>query len=98
TYEYQVGIDPESLAEYPGWLVNSAAIRHAIENKRKGFDLLRGDEPYKSHLGAEPRACKELRIVPNRLRSQLWHKAWRTGNTMKDWLKNSLCLAGIRST
>jgi CelD/BcsL family acetyltransferase involved in cellulose biosynthesis len=98
TYCYQVGIDPDHLAEAPGWLVNTATIQQAIATGQHKLDLLRGNEPYKGHLGARPHPSKELRIVPNRLRSQLWHKAWRTGNTMKDWLKTSLTLAGIRST
>jgi CelD/BcsL family acetyltransferase involved in cellulose biosynthesis len=97
TYAYQVGIDPQSLDENPGWLVNTASVQHAIASGQQGFDLLRGDEPYKGHLRAQPRPSKELRIVPNRLRSQLWHTAWRTGSTMKDWLRSSLALAGIRS-
>jgi CelD/BcsL family acetyltransferase involved in cellulose biosynthesis len=97
TYAYQVGIDPESLAENPGWLVNTACIQHAIATAQLGFDLLRGDEPYKGHLRAQPRPSKELRIVPNRLRSQLWHTAWRAGTTMKDWVKSSLALAGLRN-
>jgi CelD/BcsL family acetyltransferase involved in cellulose biosynthesis len=97
TYAYQVGIDPDSLHENPGWLVNTACIRHAIANGQRGFDFLRGDEPYKGHLRALARPSKEIRFVPNRLRSQLWHTAWLTGSTMKDWLKNSLTLAGIRA-
>jgi CelD/BcsL family acetyltransferase involved in cellulose biosynthesis len=97
TYAYQVGIDPESLGENPGWLVNTASIQQAIASGKRGFDLLRGDEPYKGHLRAEARPSKELRVVPNRLRSQLWHQAWRTGSGMKDWLKSTLVLAGMRS-
>jgi CelD/BcsL family acetyltransferase involved in cellulose biosynthesis len=89
-YAYQVGIDPDALAENPGWLVNAALIQHAIERRFVAFDLLRGDEPYKAHLRATARPCREIRIVPNRLRSQLWHTAWRTGTTMKTWIKTSL--------
>jgi len=96
TYAYQVGIDPDALEQNPGWLVNTAAIRQAIEEGHHGFDLLRGDEPYKGHLRAEPRAVHEIRIVPDRLRSQLLHTAWRTGTTVKDWLKTGLALTGMR--
>src|SRR5262249_25916433 len=96
TYAYQVGIDPESLAENPGWLVHAALIQHAIATGQSGIDFLRGDEPYKAHLRAQPRPCKEIRVVPSRLRSQLWHAAWRTGTTVKDLLKTSLTLVGIR--
>jgi CelD/BcsL family acetyltransferase involved in cellulose biosynthesis len=95
TYAYQVGIDPEALEENPGWLVNTALLQHAIQTGQRRFDLLRGDEPYTSHLRAQPQAAVEIRIVPHRLRPQLWYTAWRTGTTMKGWLRAGLTRSGI---
>ena len=83
TYAYQTGIAADSLHENPGWLIQSAAIREAIDAGHHSFDLLRGDEPYKGHLGAEPRPTIELRIVPNRLVPQLRHTAWLAAKTIK---------------
>src|SRR5204862_188900 len=75
TYAYQVGISPDDLAENPGWLVNTAALRCALAAGHTGFDLLRGDEPYKSHLGAEPRGTTDFRIASRRVGSQLRNSA-----------------------
>ncbi|HEV3415894.1 MAG TPA: GNAT family N-acetyltransferase, partial [Pirellulales bacterium] len=66
-YAYQSGIDPESLAHQPGRLSNLAAIRRAIERGDRFFDFLRGDEPYKAHWRAAPRACYDAIIVPSRM-------------------------------
>ncbi len=49
---YMSGMDP-SLAMYrPGILMNLAAMKYAIENGFSKFDMMRGDEVYKSRLGA----------------------------------------------
>ena len=67
SFAYQIGIDPDALEHNPGWLVNTASIRNAIELGLSSFDLCRGDAEYKRQLGATPTVCKKLRIVPPRL-------------------------------
>jgi CelD/BcsL family acetyltransferase involved in cellulose biosynthesis len=44
---YQAGFDPEQKAVSPGTLLVASLIRRAIEDGRRHFDFLRGDEPYK---------------------------------------------------
>jgi CelD/BcsL family acetyltransferase involved in cellulose biosynthesis len=66
TFAYQGGVDPARLAEEPGRLSNIATIRHAISEGHKQFDLLRGDEPYKSHWRATPRAAFRWEAVAPR--------------------------------
>ena len=95
TYAYQVGISPDDLAENPGWLVNTASLRCAHAAGQVGFDLLRGDEPYKPHLGAEPRSTTDIRIVSRRVRSQLRSSAWLAGDALRGWIKGGLELTGI---
>ena len=68
TYAYQGGVDPRRLDEEPGRLSNMLTIRRAIEQGHRQFDFLRGDEPYKAHWRAIPRATYDYRIVPNRVR------------------------------
>lgn len=90
TYAYQTGMATELLRENPGWMIQSAAIRDAIASGCRGFDLLRGNEAYKGHLGAEPRAMADRRIVSQRLAPQLCHTAWLTGNLVKNVIKSFL--------
>jgi CelD/BcsL family acetyltransferase involved in cellulose biosynthesis len=96
-YVYQTGMATELLEESPGWLMQSAAIHTAIELGCRTYDLLRGNEPYKAHLGAEPLATVDLRIVSRRLAPQLRHTAWVTGNLVKSAIKSSLSTMGILS-
>jgi CelD/BcsL family acetyltransferase involved in cellulose biosynthesis len=74
---YQSGIDPRHLDAQPGWLDWTASIRRAINQGFRGFDFMRGNEPYKATFRAEPIPLTEIRIVSRRpvavLRDQLWH-------------------------
>lgn len=90
SFAYQIGINPDALDHSPGWVVNAASIRRAIELKLTHFDLCRGDAEYKRQLGAEPTVCRKLRIVPPRLRSQVLNAAMITGAAMKHWCQNML--------
>ena len=95
TYAYQAGVDPERLDEEPGRLFNTAVLKQAIERGERGFDFLRGDEPYKAHWRAAPRPSVELRIVPPRSSARLRHGVWLAGDAMKTWIKSSLTLTGM---
>ncbi len=94
-YAYQMGISADALHENPGWLIQAAAIREAIAAGCDGFDLLRGDEPYKSHLGAQARPTFDVRVVPNRIAPRLRHAAWLATNAMKTSIKSGLTFTGI---
>lgn len=96
-YVYQTGMASDMLDESPGWLMQSAAIRAAIEAGCHTYDLLRGNEAYKGHLKAEPHEMIDLRIVSRRLAPQLRHRAWVTGNLVKSAIKSSLSTMGILS-
>lgn len=96
TFAYQIGVDPDFLDENPGWLVNAASIQRAIQMGQRGFDLCRGDNEYKHRLGAAPQPCESCRIVPPRLRSQLWDAALVTQTMVKGWVKAGLVMTGIR--
>ena len=87
-YAYQTGVDPAAVADQAGKLTNLAGIRRAIAHGHRGFDLLRGDEPYKARFLATPRPSMELRVIPNRPAAQLRHKLWLTGSSVKRWLKS----------
>jgi len=91
-YAYQAGIEPELLEHGPGRLANLMTIRQAIQRGDRAFDFLRGDEPYKAHWRAKPRACVDIRVVPTGISARIRHGVWLTGVGMKRWLKNGLGL------
>jgi CelD/BcsL family acetyltransferase involved in cellulose biosynthesis len=93
-YAYQSGIDPEGLAHQPGRLSNLAAIRRAIERGDQAFDFLRGDEPYKAHWRAVPRATYESVAVPSRMSARLRFGVRSAGSNLTQWLKSGWQFAG----
>jgi len=86
-YAYQSGFDPELRDLEPGRVLGMAAIRRAIEQGFRGYDLLRGDEPYKAHWRARPRKSIELRVVPDRAGALARHNLWLVGSKVKGWIK-----------
>ncbi len=87
TYAYQGGVDPERLAEEPGRLSTILCLRAAIEEGHKQFDFLRGDEPYKAHWRATPRATYDCRIIPNRRLARLRGRVWTVTDAIGDWVR-----------
>ncbi len=81
---YQSGLHPDYLDHQPGRLANIVAIRQAIDGGCREFDLLRGDEPYKPHLGALPQATVTYRIASKHL-----------GAGAKQRLESRQCRQGI---
>lgn len=59
---YNSGYDPEYSALSVGLLNKALCIRDAIENGRRAFDFLRGNERYKYNLGGENQTVHELVI------------------------------------
>jgi CelD/BcsL family acetyltransferase involved in cellulose biosynthesis len=86
-YAYQSGYDPELRAFEPGRVAAVAAVRRAIDQGFRGYDFLRGDEPYKAHWRAARRPTIEVRIVPGRAGALLRHNLWLAGSKVKGWIK-----------
>jgi len=87
-YAYQSGVDPGALDHSPGQLSNLVAIRRAVERGYRVFDFLRGDEPYKAHWRAEPRASVEIRVAAAWPAARLRHGLWLAGSTVKQWFQS----------
>jgi CelD/BcsL family acetyltransferase involved in cellulose biosynthesis len=87
---YQSGIDPEQLEMQPGQLMNLVALRTALEEGYKAYDFLRGDEPYKAHLGAERHPMLTARVIPQNTEARLRYAAWNAGRQMRGWAKRGL--------
>jgi len=75
TWAYQGGVDPDRLNDEPGRMSMIRAVQHAIAEGHRQFDLLRGDEPYKPHWRAQPRATFDVQIVPPRSSAVLRSRA-----------------------
>ncbi len=64
-YGYQSGLNPDYLDEEPGRILLLRMLRQAVREGYGALDLLRGNEPYKSHLSAEPQSSLNV-VVGNR--------------------------------
>lgn len=92
---YQSGLEPECLDLQLGRAMHVASIQRAIALGRGGFDMLRGDEPYKPHLRAEPIPLVSWQIVPPRMLPELRYNMLAAGGQMRDWIKGTLAAAGM---
>ncbi|MEM9352498.1 MAG: GNAT family N-acetyltransferase [Planctomycetota bacterium] len=89
TYAYQGGLEPAAESKGPGQLSLMVAIMHAITEGHTTFDLLRGDESYKPHWRAAPRATNNIEIVPPRSSAILRYRAWTSLRSTKRWLSGA---------
>ncbi len=62
TLLYNSGFDPASAPLALGLLSKALLVRDAIERGRDTVDFLRGEEPYKRHLGGVPRSIVTVRL------------------------------------
>lgn len=95
-YHYQCGFEPALADVNPGSISLASTLRWAIGAGYHTFDLLRGDEPYKASLGAEPAPLVQSRIVGSQGSAKLRHLIWRTQASIKRWARDSRALAGDR--
>lgn len=89
-YAYQSGIEPEALDFEPGRLATMATLRRAIDDGYRWFDLLRGDEPYKAHWRARPRASLDVCILPLSGPDWLKRRALVARWQLRRWLHQGL--------
>jgi CelD/BcsL family acetyltransferase involved in cellulose biosynthesis len=95
SFAYQAGVAPEMIDDEPGRAITVALIRQAIADGLSAIDFLRGDEPYKAHFRAEPRPSMILRVVAPRAAARWRHRAWRTGDGLKQLVKTGLQTARV---
>ena len=62
---YNSGYDPEFSYYSVGLLLDALCLREAIEQKLGYFDFLRGDEPYKAHLGGQQHVLYQMVVKRN---------------------------------
>ena len=71
SFIYQAGIDPNFIAVEPGHALTVAAIRRAIQDGNRFYDLLRGEEPYKKYWGGQAVSLSTLRCRPPQVASRV---------------------------
>jgi CelD/BcsL family acetyltransferase involved in cellulose biosynthesis len=72
---YLSGFDPAYLRYSPGRYLLSKIIEEAHERRLKEVDLLRGDEQYKYHLGAENRNNLVVKVRRPSLKARIMDRA-----------------------
>ena len=72
---YQSGMDPEAMNLEPGKLANVCILREAGRFGIHTIDFLRGDEPYKRQLRADPHPACDLHFMKPGLAGRLRHLA-----------------------
>lgn len=83
-YAYQGGISSKGLENDAGHLSMIAMVKHAIESGRVCFDLLRGDEPYKSSWRAEHLPARTLHVRPRTVAGKLERIVGSTYRSLRD--------------
>lgn len=73
---YQSGVDPEMMEHEPGKLANVHILRTAERYGIQIVDFLRGDEPYKQLLKANPSPAYDMQLTPPGLRGQTLMCYW----------------------
>ncbi len=97
TYVYQGGVDPDRLADEPGRLSTIHCLRQAIDEGHHQLDFLRGDEPYKAHWRATPRATCDYRVVPNRRLARFRGRVWNVADALTDLARQGAELVSFSS-
>lgn len=72
-YYYQSGFDPTYKRQSVGLITMGLSIQAAIEEGAREYDLLRGDEPYKSHWSSHSRDLTRIELFPPGVLGRLCH-------------------------
>ncbi|TWT80715.1 hypothetical protein CA13_21610 [Planctomycetes bacterium CA13] len=86
-YVYSTGYDIDASKHEPGRVLTALSLKFAHDHRMTGVEFLRGDEPYKQRIGAEPTRLLELRIVAPRLWAKVCHTAWAAQFELKQWAR-----------
>ncbi|HEX3870508.1 MAG TPA: GNAT family N-acetyltransferase [Pirellulales bacterium] len=85
-YAYQSGFDPDYARLKAGWLNTIASLRLAIEQGFRGYDWMRGDEPYKASWRGHARGLVEVRVIGSAVGARVRHRVLSAGSSARQWL------------
>jgi len=97
-FYYSTGVEPDAMADHPGWLAMIGSLRRAIDEGCRRFDFLRGDEAYKCSWGAKRCPTVETRIIARRPLARARHAAWSGRQQLRRWAKGVKEWAARRRT
>jgi CelD/BcsL family acetyltransferase involved in cellulose biosynthesis len=86
-YCYQAGIDPEAMEHEPGKLANIMILRDAERFGIRFVDFLRGDEPYKEQLKANPNPMMNWTFTRPGMKGATGHLISTSKDRVKSFLK-----------
>jgi len=92
-YAYQSGIDPDALKHEPGRVLTYETIRQAVGHGYLAYDLLRGDEPYKSTVRAVSTATFDVRAIRANRSAKIRDWVWSTRHHVRTWVKKGFLAA-----
>jgi CelD/BcsL family acetyltransferase involved in cellulose biosynthesis len=82
-YYYQSGFDPARAQQSPGLLALALSIQAALEEGVHEYDLLHGDESYKSLWARQARAVSRLEVYPGTVRETVSARARAAGRAAR---------------
>lgn len=89
-YVYNSGYDTSFSDLDPGIVLHTRLLRYAHDEGLAGIDYLRGDEPYKSRMKANPRRLLKLRAFAPAWRPRLRRAAWVTRFGLKQFVRKRI--------
>jgi CelD/BcsL family acetyltransferase involved in cellulose biosynthesis len=92
-YFYQTGFDPAYERYSPGLITMGLSIQAAIEEGAREYDLLHGDEAYKSHWSSQSRELTRIELFPPGVLGRLFQKSIDFARTSRQAVR---ALAGTR--
>lgn len=86
-YSYQSGMSEQHRDIGPGNLSLLATVRYCLDHGIQHLDLMRGDEPYKSHWLAEPTPRADVRVWRPGLPGQVEYSFQKARRLAAAWLR-----------
>ena len=84
---YSMGVDMKFADIKPGRIMDVKTIQYAYQHSLPGIDYMRGDEPYKAELRAQPRRLIRLRVASNTTGARIHHAAWKGMFEVTQWVR-----------
>ena len=95
---YQSGMDPAYQDFKAGQIVLYHTIEQSIREGKRCFDMMRGDEAYKSRWRAEEKLTVEYRIAAPHRVARFQQRTWQLQKRMKAWARRSASVLGQSSS
>lgn len=96
-YFYQSGFDPKFNRYSVGLVAMGLAIRHALEEKARIYDFLRGDEPYKSLWAHDRSELIRLELFPPCERAGLYRRIVKLRCDIRKMQWNDSAESGLKT-